>query len=41
MVRLSKEDAERLLEALRNQEKEAQKQRQIKAQGRARVEKDW
>jgi tetratricopeptide (TPR) repeat protein len=38
---LSKEDAERLLEALRNQEKEAQKQRQIKAQGRARVEKDW
>jgi tetratricopeptide (TPR) repeat protein len=38
---LSKEDAARLLEALRNQEKEAQKQRQIKAQGRARVEKDW
>lgn len=38
---LSKEDADRLLEALRNQEKEAQKQRQIKAQGRARVEKDW
>jgi tetratricopeptide (TPR) repeat protein len=38
---LSKEDAARMLEALRNQEKEAQKQRQIKAQGRARVEKDW
>jgi tetratricopeptide (TPR) repeat protein len=38
---LSKEDAARLLEALKNQEKEAQKQRQMKVQGRARVEKDW
>ncbi len=38
---LSKEDAARLLEALRNQEKEAQKQRQMKVQGRATVEKDW
>jgi len=38
---LSKEDAARLLEALKNQEKEAQKQRQMKAQGRARVDKDW
>jgi len=38
---LSKEDAARLLEALKNQEKEAQKQRQMKVQGRARVDKDW
>ncbi|MDZ7342933.1 MAG: tetratricopeptide repeat protein [candidate division KSB1 bacterium] len=38
---LSKEDAARLLEALRNQEKEAQKQRQMKVRGRADVEKDW
>jgi len=38
---LSKEDAARLLEALKNQEKEAQKQRQMKAQGRVRVDKDW
>jgi Ca-activated chloride channel family protein len=38
---LNKEDAARLLEALKNQEKEAQKQRQMKAQGRVRVEKDW
>jgi len=38
---LSKEDAARLLEALKNQEKETQKQRQMKVQGRARVDKDW
>jgi hypothetical protein len=38
---LSKEDAARLLEALKNQEKEAQKQRQMKVRGSARVEKDW
>ena len=38
---LSKEDAARLLEALKNQEKEAQKQRQLKVQGRVRVDKDW
>ncbi|MDZ7292437.1 MAG: tetratricopeptide repeat protein [candidate division KSB1 bacterium] len=38
---LSKEDAERLLEALRNQEKETQKERQMRATGRVRVEKDW
>jgi tetratricopeptide (TPR) repeat protein len=38
---MSKEDAARLLEALRNQEKDAQKQRQAKVQGRVRVEKDW
>jgi tetratricopeptide (TPR) repeat protein len=38
---LSKEDAARLLEALKNQEKEAQKQRQMKVQGRTRVDKDW
>ncbi len=38
---LSKEDAERLLEALQNQEKEAQKKRQAQVRGRVRVEKDW
>lgn len=38
---MKKEDAARLLEALKNQEKEAQKQRQMKVQGRARVDKDW
>jgi len=38
---LSKEDAARLLEALKNQEKEAQKQRQVKVRGRAMVDKDW
>ncbi len=38
---LSKEEAERLLEALQNQEKEAQKKRQAKMSGRVRVEKDW
>jgi len=38
---LSKEDAARLLEALKNQEKEAQKQRQMKVRGRATVDKDW
>lgn len=38
---MKKEDAARLLEALRNQEKEAQKQRQMKVKGRAGVEKDW
>jgi tetratricopeptide (TPR) repeat protein len=39
--KLSKEDAERLLEALQNQEKEAQKKRQAKVGGRIRVDKDW
>jgi len=38
---MKKEDAARLLEALKNQEKEVQKQRQMKVQGRARVDKDW
>lgn len=38
---MKKEDAARLLEALKNQEKDAQKQRQMKVQGRARVDKDW
>lgn len=38
---LSKEDAERLLEALQNQEKEAQKKRQAQVRGRVRVDKDW
>ncbi len=39
--KLSKEEAERLLEALQKQEKDAQKQRQVKGRGRVRVEKDW
>ncbi|MDZ7266385.1 MAG: tetratricopeptide repeat protein [candidate division KSB1 bacterium] len=39
--KLSKEEAERLLEALQKQEKDAQKQRRVQARGRARVEKDW
>ncbi len=38
---LSKEDAERLLEALQSQEKEAQKKRQAQVRSRMRVEKDW
>ncbi len=39
--KLTKEEAERLLQALEKQEKDAQKQRQVKARGRVRVEKDW
>lgn len=38
---LSKEEAERLLEALQNQEKEAQKKKQAQVRGRVRVDKDW
>jgi len=38
---LSKEDAARMLEALKNQEKEAQKARKQQVQGRVRVDKDW
>lgn len=38
---LSKEEAERLLEALQNQEKEAQKKKQAQMRGRVRVDKDW
>ncbi len=38
---LSKEEAARLLEALQNQEKEAQKKKQAQVRGRVRVDKDW
>lgn len=38
---LTQEEAERLLEALKNQEKEAQKNKQVQSRGRVRVEKDW
>lgn len=38
---LSKEEAERLLEALQSQEKEAQKKKQAQVRGRVRVDKDW
>ncbi len=38
---LSKEEAGRLLEALQNQEKEAQKKKQAQVRGRVRVDKDW
>ncbi len=38
---LSKEEAERLLEALQNQEKEARKKKQAQVRGRVRVDKDW
>jgi Ca-activated chloride channel family protein len=38
---ISKQDAERILEALRNEEKEVQKKLHQKVQARVRVEKDW
>ena len=38
---LSKEDAERILDALKNDEKDIQKKRKVKSKGRYRVEKDW
>ncbi len=39
---MSKKDAERILNALKNDEKKLQKKRQIKARGgRTRVAKDW
>ncbi len=37
----SKQDAERILEALRNQEKEVQKKLHKKAPARVKIEKDW
>ena len=39
--KLSKEDAERILEALKNDEKDIQKKRKMKVTGRRRVTKDW
>lgn len=38
---ISKEDAERILQALRNEEKNVQKKLQKKVPGNAKVEKDW
>ncbi len=38
---LSKEDAERILDALKNDEKDIQKKRKVEAKGRYRVDKDW
>lgn len=39
--KMSKEDAERILNALKNDEKDLQKQRQAKTSGNYRVLKDW
>lgn len=39
--KMSKEDAERILDALKNDEKDLQKDRKAKASGSARVLKDW
>jgi hypothetical protein len=38
---MNKEEAERMLEALRNNEKEIQKKLQKRPAARVRVEKDW
>lgn len=38
---ISKEDAERILNALQNDEKDLQKERQVKGPGKVRVLKDW
>lgn len=38
---ISKQDAERILEALRNEEKDVQKKLHKRIQARVRVEKDW
>lgn len=39
--KLSKEEAERILDALKNDEKDIQKKRKMKASGKVRVKKDW
>jgi len=39
--KLSKEEAERILDALKNDEKNIQKKRKMKASGKVRVKKDW
>lgn len=39
--KLSKEDAERILNALKNDEKDIQKKRKMKTSGKRRVLKDW
>jgi len=39
--KLSKEDAERILNALKDDEKDLQKKRKMKTSGRRMVEKDW
>ena len=39
--KMSKEDAERVLDALKNDEKDLQKERKVKTSGRAKVLKDW
>jgi len=41
MNTLSKEEAERILDALKNDEKDIQKKRKMKASGRVKVKKDW
>lgn len=38
---LSKEDAERILNALKNDEKDLQKKRKMKTSGKRRIKKDW
>ncbi|MBI1804256.1 MAG: tetratricopeptide repeat protein [Ignavibacteriae bacterium] len=40
-IQISKEDAERILEALKNEEKAVQKKLHKKAPARVKVEKDW
>lgn len=40
-MQISKEDAERILQALRNEERDVQKKLKKKAPARVRVEKDW
>lgn len=39
--KLSKEEAERILDALKNDEKDLQKKRKMKASGKSRIKKDW
>jgi len=39
--KMSKEDAERILDALKNDEKDLQKDRKVKSSGSVRVLKDW
>jgi Ca-activated chloride channel family protein len=39
--KLSKEEAERILDALKNDEKDIQKKRKMKASGKIKVKKDW
>ncbi len=38
---MTKEEAERILNALKNDEKDLQEKRQVKAKGKVRVKKDW